>query len=149
MKEMDDHLRIIGGMKHKMDDTRILVIAEYTDVDYLLKIAVSCCDGYVHNGISKRSLARVIRNLANDVYIFDRAIINKMLLLKDERRAVKREDFSPRERKIVEMLAEGKGNAAIGKEMSLSGGTVKNIVSDMLKRHHLKNRAQLVNVLGP
>jgi DNA-binding NarL/FixJ family response regulator len=58
-----------------------------------------------------------------------------------------RVEFSPRERKMVEMLAEGKSNAVIGKELGLSTGTIKNIISDMLKRYRFKNRAQLVNTL--
>jgi DNA-binding NarL/FixJ family response regulator len=70
-----------------------------------------------------------------------------LLLVGDERRAAGRAELSPREHRIAEMLAEGKNNAFIGKELNLSAGTVKNIISDMLKRHHFKNRAQLVNVL--
>jgi DNA-binding NarL/FixJ family response regulator len=45
------------------------------------------------------------------------------------------------------MLAEGRNNAEIAKELLLSAGTVKNIISGMLRRCHLKNRAQLVNLL--
>jgi DNA-binding NarL/FixJ family response regulator len=147
VREIDKHLRIMDMIKQKAKGIRILVITEFADINYLLKIAASGCDGYVHSGISGQSLAKVIRNLGNDVYIFDRAVINKLLVVGDERRAVSLADFPPREQKIAEMLAEGRNNAAIGKELNLSAGTVKNIISDMLKRHHFKNRAQLVNVL--
>jgi DNA-binding NarL/FixJ family response regulator len=147
-REMDKHFEIAGRLKKSVEGMRVLVIAEFTDIDYLMKIAASGCDGYVHNGISGRSLVRVIRNLGNDIYIFDRAVIDKMIFLDDKRRAG-RTEFSPRERRIVEMLAEGENNAAIAKELNLSDGTVKNIVSDMLKRYHYKNRSQLVNALRP
>ncbi|MDR2779534.1 MAG: response regulator transcription factor [Synergistaceae bacterium] len=146
-REMDKHLQIAGRIKKKVEGTRVLVIAEFTDIDYLLKIAASGCDGYVHSGISGRSLVRIIQNLGNDVYIFDRTVIDKVLLLEDERRVVKRSELSPREQRIVEMLAEGQSNAAIGKELNLSAGTVKNLISDMLKQHRFKNRAQLVKSL--
>jgi DNA-binding NarL/FixJ family response regulator len=129
-----------------MENIRILAITEFNDIEYLLTIAASCCDGYVHSGISRRSLVRVIENLGDDVYIFDRVIINKMLSLQNDRLTVKVR-FSPRERRIVEMLAEGKNNDAIGKELELSSGTVKNIVTKMLKRYRFKKRAQLVNEL--
>jgi DNA-binding NarL/FixJ family response regulator len=148
MREMDKHLEIAGRIKEKREDTRILAITEFNDVEYLLKIAVSGCDGYVHSKISRHSLVKVIKNLGRDIYIFDRTAINKILSLENERRIANKVQFSPRERKIVEMLAEGKNNTAIGKELELSSGTVKNIISKMLNRYHFKKRAQLVNELS-
>ncbi|MDR1137322.1 MAG: response regulator transcription factor [Synergistaceae bacterium] len=147
-RNMDRQLQAAGRIKRGAEGIRVLIVAEFADVEYLLKIAASGCDGYVHSGISGRSLVNVIRNLGNDVCIFDRAVIDKLLLLEDERRAARQVEFSPRERRIVEMMAEGKNNSAIAKELNLSGGTVKNTVSDMLKRHRFKNRAQLVNMLS-
>ncbi|MDR3354886.1 MAG: response regulator transcription factor [Synergistaceae bacterium] len=147
VREMDKHLQIIDRIKKKVEGVRVLVVAEFTDIEYLLKIAASRCDGYVHSSVSEDSLVRVIQNLANDVYIFDRTVIDKVLLLQDERRNARRTEFSQRERRIVEMMGEGRSNAAIAKELNLSAGTVKNIISDMLKRNHFKNRTQLVNAL--
>ncbi|MDR2175271.1 MAG: response regulator transcription factor [Synergistaceae bacterium] len=146
-RETDKHLQIAGRVKKRAEGTRILAIAEFSDFDYLLKIVASGCDGYVHSSIPGRSLTKILRNLGNDVCIFDRMVIEKLLLLEDERRSAGRMDFSPRERRIAEMLAEGKNNAVIGKELKLSAGTVKNLISDLLKRHHFKSRAQLVSVL--
>jgi DNA-binding NarL/FixJ family response regulator len=146
-RETEGMLHVIGRIKDGAEGVRIMVIADAGDVNYLLKIAASGCDGYVHSDISETALTGVIRNLGNDVYIFDRTVIEKMLRLDEEHQAPKRAEFSPRERKIVEMLGEGKSNAVIGKELNLSSGTVKNIVSDMLKRYHFRSRAQLVSEL--
>jgi DNA-binding NarL/FixJ family response regulator len=147
-REVDTHLQIVGRIKEKMENIRVLTIAGFNDIEYLLKIAASCCDGYVHSSIPRRSLMKVIKNLGNDIYIFDRATINKMLSLEDERRSANKVKFSPREHKIVKMLAEGENNAAIGKELELSTGTIKNIITKMLKRYQFKKRAQLVNELS-
>ena len=122
-------------------------------MDSLLKAAASGCDGYVHSGISGSTLAKVIRNLGNDICIFDRTVIDKLLhlgtnRLRKERRTREAENLSPRERKIAELLADGKTNAAIGKELELAAGTVKNIISAMMKRHHFQRRTQLVNMLS-
>ncbi|MDR1622337.1 MAG: response regulator transcription factor [Synergistaceae bacterium] len=147
MREADKYFQIAERIKEKAPNVRILVISEFTEVDYLLKIIASGCDGYVHGGISGRTLKRVIRNLGNDFCIFDQTVINKLLLLKDGRREGVRVEFSSRERKIIELLAEGKGNSDIGKELGLAPGTVKNIISGMLHRCCFKSKAQLVNVL--
>jgi DNA-binding NarL/FixJ family response regulator len=147
-RDVNKQLQVANRVKKKAEGTRVLVITEFADIDYLLTITASGCDGYVHSGVSGRSLVKIIQKLGNDVYVFDRVVIDKLLLLEDERRTSRRVEFLPRERKLVEMLAEGKNNAAIGKELNLSTGTVKNIISDMLKRYHFKNRAQLVNALS-
>jgi DNA-binding NarL/FixJ family response regulator len=145
--EADRHLEIVGRIKKKARGVRVLVISELTDIQYLFKIVASGCDGYVHGSIPGSSLKRVVRNLGEDICIFDRTIIDRLLLLEDESRADNRVEFASRERRIVEMLAEGRNNADIGKELKLSAGTVKNLISKMLRRCHLKNRAQLVNLL--
>ncbi|MDR2180386.1 MAG: response regulator transcription factor [Synergistaceae bacterium] len=153
-REMENHLQIIDRIKSEAEGTRILVIVDFNDTDGLLKVAASGCDGYVHSEISGQGLMRIIQKLGNDVCIFDRTVIDKILHLEEERmdeerQAVHRQDFSPRERKIVEMLAEGKNSTTIGAELELSAGTVKNIISDMMKRHHFRKRTQLVKKLSP
>jgi DNA-binding NarL/FixJ family response regulator len=82
-REAENHLLFIGRVKNAAESTRILVAAEAGDMNYLLKIAASGCDGYIHSDISETALMRVIRNLGNDVYIFDRTVIEKMLLLEE------------------------------------------------------------------
>ena len=144
-READKHLQIAGRIKEKAHNIRVLVISEFADIDYLLKVVRSGCDGYVHGAISVHDLKKVVRNLGENLCIFDRTIINKLLVLEDGGQAVVQ--FSSRERTIVEMLAEGKSNSDIGKELNLAPGTVRNIISDMLNRHHFKSRFQLINVL--
>jgi DNA-binding NarL/FixJ family response regulator len=146
--ESDERLQIVGRIKKNVQGIRVLVIAEFTDINYLLRIVASGCDGYVHASISGSSPKRVVKNLADDICIFDRTIIDKLLLLEADRNGGNRAEFSPRELRIVEMLAEGRNNAEIGKEMLLSAGTVKNIISGMLRRRHLKNRVQLIKSLS-
>jgi DNA-binding NarL/FixJ family response regulator len=147
LREVGEYLQVADRVKKKVRNVRILVISEFADVDYLLQIVASGCDGYVHANISGRSLKRVVRNLGSDLCIFDRTIIDKLLTLGDTRRGSIQVEFSSRERKVVEMLAEGKSNSDIGKELEFAPGAVKNIIARMLNRGHFKNRAQLVNEL--
>jgi DNA-binding NarL/FixJ family response regulator len=78
-REAENHLLFIGRVKNAAESTRILVLAEGGGMSYLLKIAASGCDGYIHSDISETALTGVIRKLGSDVYIFDRTVIEKML----------------------------------------------------------------------
>lgn len=51
--------------------------------------------------------------------------------------------LTERERQIVEAIAEGKGNGEIARSLSMSEGTLRNHISDMLAKLGLKNRTQL------
>ncbi|MDR2527596.1 MAG: response regulator transcription factor [Synergistaceae bacterium] len=140
------HAKIIGSVRKKIPDLRILVISEYTDANYLLEVVTSGCDGYVLSSISERALKKIIRKLSADVCVFDRSMLSRFLLLSKKYRndAMK---MSPRERHIVELLANGMDNTEIADELGLAAGTIKNIISCMLQRWHFKKRTQLVNLV--
>jgi DNA-binding NarL/FixJ family response regulator len=151
VRDTDKLLQIADRIKEKLENTQVLFISEFDDAAYLLKIVASSCDGYVHSSISRPSLLRAAKNIDEDLYTFDRATIKKILSLKNEPAfdsKPKAPQLTPRERIIVELLKEGKDDNAIGKVLELSGGTVKNTVTNMLRRYKFKKRSQLVHELS-
>ena len=57
-------------------------------------------------------------------------------------------DLSPREREIANLVAQGKTNAQIGRELFVSGETVKAALKTMFRKTNVSSRAQLVAVLA-
>lgn len=53
------------------------------------------------------------------------------------------ERLSPREREILPLVAEGKDNREIGRELFISEKTAKNYVTSIRKKLGLKNRTQI------
>jgi DNA-binding NarL/FixJ family response regulator len=149
-RDADKYIEIAGKIKKAREGTRILAISESNDIGYLLTIAVSCCDGNVHSGISKSALVKTIENLGHlgkEIHIFDRATLVKMLPVKEEPQSANQVQFSARERQIVEMLRDGKNYIAIAQELELASGTVVNFITRMLRKYQFKKKAQLVNAL--
>lgn len=58
-------------------------------------------------------------------------------------------DLTPREREIAALVAQGKTNAQIGRELWVSGETVKASLKTMFRKTGVSSRAQLVAVLPP
>lgn len=52
-------------------------------------------------------------------------------------------NLSPREQQIVALVSMGKRNSEIGRELDLETNTVKNYMSRILKKLHLRNRTEL------
>jgi DNA-binding NarL/FixJ family response regulator len=51
--------------------------------------------------------------------------------------------LNEREIKVIQMVVDGKSNTQIAEELFLTEGSVRNIVSSLLKKLDLKDRVQL------
>lgn len=58
--------------------------------------------------------------------------------------AVHRPPLTDRQRTVLDLMAEGHGNAAIARTLSCSEHTVKNTVYELMSRLHARNRAHAV-----
>ena len=59
---------------------------------------------------------------------------------------VKRGDFTAREAQILPLLAEGLGNAEIGRLLFAAGATVRGHVTALLQKTGARNRTHLVAI---
>jgi DNA-binding NarL/FixJ family response regulator len=144
-RKIDEQTQHIKKIRKNSPHVRILLISEYSDADYLMKVMESGCDGYVQQNVSEEVLRRVILNLNSGSCVFDRRIIDKFIdILSGD---AQMSQLSQREVAIIELIAEGRSNEEIALEIGLSTGTIKNAVSNMLQHYRFKKRAQLTSLL--
>ena len=149
VKEVEYQAKIISKAKKAAPLARVLLISEFSDTDYLVKILMSGCDGYVLRDVSEKALIRAITNISTNIFVFDRNAIGKFLQShKRDKRLGSVKDLSSREISVVEMVAEGMTNEKIASELNLATGTVKNIISGLLSRFGYQKRHQLMNLLN-
>ena len=55
----------------------------------------------------------------------------------------KLENFTEREKQIIELIAEGLSNKEIAKKIFISEGTVKNYITSILNKTELRHRTQI------
>lgn len=122
-----------------------LLISEFSDVDYLAKILLSGCDGYVLRDVSKNALVRAIRNVNRELFVFDRNVVGQFLQF--HKRTGHSDMLSPRETRIIELISEGLTSRSIASELGLATGTVKNMISVLLLRFGFQKRTQLVTLM--
>lgn len=147
VKDTECHAQALNKAHKAAPLAKVLLISEFADVGYLSKISLSSCDGYVLRDVSEKALVRAIRNISTEVFVFDRNVISKFLQVNSRENRFGNE-LSPREFRMVRMVADGMTNGNIASELGLAPGTVKNIISGLLTRFDYRKRSQLVNLLN-
>ncbi len=66
-----------------------------------------------------------------------------LAVAQEAQRAARFDDLSDRENTIVALIAQGLDNREIAGQLYLSEGTVRNNISSILQKKHLKNRTQI------
>lgn len=97
---------------------------------------------------SPDALVDAVRITARDESILTPAVLRRVLKEVAPRLPAPSTDappvsLKPRDREILRALADGKSNREIAKELSITQGSLKNIISRMAARHHLTGRTHL------
>lgn len=101
--------------------------------------------GYVLKDTSTAGLPEVLRNVKRQGSYFDPRIANSALMAVTGPGG--HTALSDRELAIMRLIAEGRDNYEIAEQIQLSVHMVKFHVGTLLRRYHVKRRAELVRVL--
>ncbi len=125
----------------------VLVLTMHEDDDSLLAALRAGARGYLVKGAEQAEIARAIRAVAAGEAIFGPGVAGRILGLVA---AGPRADSTPfpelsaREHEVLDLLASGLSNAAIGDRLGLAGKTVANHVSAILAKLHLADRGEAI-----
>ena len=127
-------------------DTKVLVLTSYADDDLVFNAIAAGADGYLLKEIHGDSLIQAIQDVAAGKSILDPAVTRRVMsrVRAATHPAVqnKLDILSAQERRVVALVAEGKTNKEIGRDMGLSDKTVKNYLSNALEKLNLTRRSQ-------
>lgn len=130
--------------------TRIIMLTTF-DTDDLVYDAISAgAQAYLLKDSEESEILAAIRAVAKGEPRLSPSVAAKILTefrrVKSPQRVAPTEDEEPltqREKDVLTRVAAGKGNREIAVEMSLAEGTVKNHVSTILAKLHLRSRTEL------
>lgn len=127
---------------------RVLVVTMFQDDASVFTAMRAGARGYVLKDAEKEDILRAIRAVGRGEAIFSPAIASRVIdFFAATNRAVPREAFpslTEREREILQLLAEGRTNPAIAKELMLSPKTVSNYLSNIFSKLQVADRAEAV-----
>jgi DNA-binding NarL/FixJ family response regulator len=120
------------------------MLTSYADDEALFASIMAGAAGYVLKQVRGTDLVNDVRRVGSGGSLLDPVLTERVLARlrsgpgRDERTAM----LSPQERRILDLLAEGKTNRQIAQEMFLAEKTVKNYVSNLLAKLGMSRRTE-------
>ncbi len=121
-----------------------LMLTSYSDDEALFEAIMAGASGYVLKQIRGNELVSAVRRVATGESLLDPAITGQVLRRlrepapEDERLS----RLSDQERRILDLIAEGRTNRQIASQMNLAEKTIKNYVSSLLAKLGMERRTE-------
>jgi len=133
---------------HTSPHIRILVVTLFEDDASIFTALRAGARGYILKDAKEEEMLRAIRAVGSGEAIFSPAIARRLMdFFAAPQPAVPKEIFptlTEREREILQMIARGRTNNDIAKELALSTKTVGNYVSNIFSKLQVADRAQAI-----
>ncbi|MBJ7359722.1 response regulator transcription factor [Nocardioides sp.] len=138
--------RFITG---KHPDVRVVMLTMNEDDDTVLSAIRAGASGYLLKGSGAEEVHNAVRAAAAGGMVFGAALAGRVATYFAGATARRVEelpfpDLTERERGILEMLAAGRSNDAIARELFVSNKTVRNSVSSIYTKLHAAGRAEAI-----
>jgi DNA-binding NarL/FixJ family response regulator len=130
--------------------TRVLVLTTFDLDEYVFDALRAGGSGFLLKDATAEELVAAIRILAAGDALLAPAVTRRVieafttLPQADENLAKRLADLSPRELEVLRLLARGRSNAEIARELVVSDATAQTHVSNVLAKLRLRDRVQAV-----
>lgn len=141
-------------LRREVPNSALVVLARHEDDEGVYRAVIGGADGHVSENAQPEELVDTIKRAAAgsepiQQTLADRPAVGRRVLeayaeMSQHAPSAPESDVSERERRILELAAEGKTNYQIGREIGLSEHTVKGAISHLLARLRLRHRTEAV-----
>ena len=127
--------------KHK--SAKILYLTTFADNEYIINALKIGAKGYLLKQ-NFESIIPAIKAVMSGQNVFGEEIVSKLPTMSSKNHEIYKEhDINEKELDIIIQVAEGLSNKEIAESLYLSEGTVRNYISTILEKLHLRDRTQL------
>jgi len=139
----------------------IVMLTTFDDREYVVRSLRAGAVGYLLKDLPSEELSKAVKQVVNGVFLANGTVMKTLIGVLDEVRRgspdaaansgeaegdsfalSQRATLSEREREILSLLGEGFTNSEIADSLSLSEGTVKNYISNILTHLGFRDRVQ-------
>lgn len=142
-----DGIEATRRLHSSMPDIGVIVLTMFEDDASVFAAMRAGARGYLLKGAEQEEIVRAIRAVAAGEAIFGPEIARRVIEHFASEPGTTRAAFptlTDRERQVLELIAAGRGNAAIAQDLSLSLKTVRNHVSNIFTKLQVGDRAAAI-----
>lgn len=135
----------ITRIKADFPDIKVLVLTTFDDRETVDAAVRSGADGYILKEMEDGKVIQSVKAVCAGIRVFGGSVFEGMRrqMASLVNKPALDVDFTPRERDIMRLVAQGMDNREISAELFLAEGTVRNNISRLLEKLKLKDRTQL------
>ncbi|HUY16018.1 MAG TPA: response regulator transcription factor [Acidimicrobiales bacterium] len=138
-----DGIEICREIRSSSPDTACLMLTSYADDEALLGAVIAGASGYVLKQIKGNDLVTSVRRAARGESLLDPMLVAQARArLGRDREEERLKSLTPQERRILDLISQGKTNREIANVMFLAEKTVRNYVSNLLMKMTMKHRTE-------
>lgn len=130
----------------ELPQTKVIILTMYRRDDYVFEAIKAGASGYLLKEVELNELLEAIRTVARGEAVVDPAIATRLLAeLRASSSSAKpdpEEALPERDIEILRLLGQGLSNQAIADQLFIAEKTVRNRLSLIFRRLHLKNRTE-------
>jgi DNA-binding NarL/FixJ family response regulator len=140
---------VIGIIKPQLPDISVVVLTVYNDAEHIFKALRAGAGGYLLKQATAAEILEAILDAHRGGAPMTSEIARKVIAAFHEPRPVQSptEMLAPREREILELVANGYANKEIADKLSITLSTVCWYLHEIYKKLHVQSRVQAVNKL--
>jgi DNA-binding NarL/FixJ family response regulator len=139
-----DGVAALHRLRERAPAARVIVLTSFGEDDRLFSALRAGAAGYLLKDVQPAELVRAIRTAHAGQSPLSPAVATRVVehLAHGERRVAPADELTPRELEVLRLIAEGRSNKVIARELGVAEKTVKTHVSHVLAKLGLTDRTQ-------
>ena len=138
-----DGIEATRRIRELSPSTKVVVLTSFADDEKVVPAIKAGAAGYLLKDVEPSDVVEAIRRAHAGDALLHPSVAAKLMqeVARDDHRGP-RADLTERELEVLSLLAQGKSNREIAKDLTVSPKTVKTHVSNVLAKLHLSDRTQ-------
>jgi two-component system, NarL family, response regulator LiaR len=138
-----DGVGAMRALRESLPEARVIVLTSFADDDRLLPAIQAGAAGYLLKDAQPAELARAVRAAHAGEALLDPSVAARLVdAIAEAPGSDPSERLTPREREVLELIAQGRPNKLIARELEISEKTVKAHVGRVLEKLGVTDRTQ-------
>lgn len=148
---MDIRMPIMDGVlgtkniKASFKDIKVVILTTFKDEEYIKEAIKNGAEGYILKNQPADAIVESLKAVNKGNIVLEKNVADALSTMLKEDKPKKNIDLdiSEREMDILKLIGDGLSNKEISDKLYLTDGTVRNYVTKLLEKLHLRDRTQL------